>query len=91
VAFAYANRFYRLSYEPGRIARVVAAGTVAALAALWLVPAWPPLISLAARLLVTCGTFVGLLAASGFFRRSERAFVAEIVSKLRRRSNAITG
>jgi hypothetical protein len=39
----------RFSYEWGRLVRVVAAGVVAALAGLWLVPPWPPLAGLITR------------------------------------------
>ena len=86
VSFVFAQRFYRIHYEVGRIARVVAAGVIAALAGLWLVPDWPPLAGLAARALVTVATFAVLVAMSGFLRRSERAFAAELIAALRRRA-----
>ena len=85
VSFVFARRFYPISYEWGRLTRVVAAGAVAALAGLWLVPAWPPLAGLVARTLVTTGVFGALVAVSGFMRRSERAFAVELIAGLRRR------
>jgi len=88
VSFHFARRFYPVSYEVGRIARVLAAGVIAALAGLWLVPAWPPFIGLVARTGVTAAVFAGLLAASGFLRNTERAFVAETMAALRRRAPA---
>jgi O-antigen/teichoic acid export membrane protein len=85
VAMIFSRRFYPVKYEIGRIARVVIAGVIAALAGLWLVPAWPPLAGLIVRTLVTGGVFAALLAMSGFLRKSERAFVAETIASLRRR------
>lgn len=83
VAFAFARQFYPISYEIGRLIRVVACGALAALAALWLVPALPPVASLALRALSTVATFAALLALSGFFRKTERAFVGQLVARLR--------
>jgi O-antigen/teichoic acid export membrane protein len=91
VSFVFAQRFYRIHYEIGRIVRIVAAGVIAALAGLWLVPAWPPLAGLAARALVTLATFAALVAVSGFLRRSERAFAAELIAGFRRRQGARAG
>lgn len=90
VAFLFARRFYRIPYERGRIARVVLAGAVAGAAATWLLPPMPPLAGLACRAAVTIAVFGGLLAASGFLRRTERAFAAEMLARLRRRSPART-
>lgn len=86
VAFVLAQRFYPVAYETGRLARIVAAGVVATLAALWAVPNWTPLASLAGRMAVTLIGFAGLLAASGFFRKTERAFLREVLVRLRRRA-----
>lgn len=86
VSFAFAQRFYRIHYEIGRIARVIAAGVIAALAGLWVVPALTPLAGLIARAMVTVATFGVLIAISGFLRRSERAFAAELIASFRRRS-----
>ena len=86
VSFVFAQRFYRIHYEIGRIARVIASGMIAAMAGLWLVPAWPPVAGLIARGLVTVATFALLIAVSGFLRRTERAFAAELIAGLRRRT-----
>jgi O-antigen/teichoic acid export membrane protein len=88
VSFLLARRFYPVSYEVGRIVRVLASGVIAAMAGLWLVPACPPIIGLMARTGVTAAVFAGLLAASGFLRHTERAFVAETIAALRRRAPA---
>jgi O-antigen/teichoic acid export membrane protein len=86
VAFAFARQFYPIHYEVGRLVRVVACGVLAALAALYLPPALPPLAALGLRILITVGTFGGLLALSGFFRKSERAFAVELAKRLRKRA-----
>jgi hypothetical protein len=65
--------------------RVVAAGVLAALAGLHLVPELRPLAGLAARTAVTTGVFAALLALSGFLRQTERAFAAETWATMRRR------
>jgi O-antigen/teichoic acid export membrane protein len=88
VSFVFARRFYPVTYETGRIARIVAAGVLAAVAGLQLVPGWPPLAGLAARSVVTTGVFALLLAATGFFRRTERAFAAEMIARWRRGRSA---
>jgi O-antigen/teichoic acid export membrane protein len=88
VAFVFARRFYPIPYDAGRLARVIGAGALATLAGMWLVPAWPPLFALFAKLAVTVGAFGALLGASGFFRKTERAFVADLLAGLRRRNGA---
>lgn len=85
VAFVFAQRFYPILYEAGRLTRVVAAGVAACLVALWLVPGLPPVTGLLVRMLMVTAVFTTLLAASGFFRKTERAFVAETIALLRRR------
>jgi O-antigen/teichoic acid export membrane protein len=89
VAFFFARQFYPIEYEVGRLVRVVVSGTLAALAAIWLVPALPPLAALGVRAALTVGTFAALLAASGFFRKTERAFISELFARLRRRSSTL--
>ena len=89
VAFAFARRFYPIPYETGRLTRVVAAGGVSALAAVWLVPDVPPIAGLFARGLVTTAAFSGLLFTSGFFRKSERAFIVEVAARLRKRTGVL--
>jgi O-antigen/teichoic acid export membrane protein len=84
VAFVFSRRLYPIAYETGRIARVVAAGVVSVLAARWLVPAMPPAWGLVAHGAVTVAVFVGLLAATGFLRATERAFIHEAIARARR-------
>lgn len=88
VSFVFARRFYPISYEIGRITRILAAGVMAALAGLWLVPDWAPIVRLAVRAIVTTGVFAALLGATGFFRKTERAFAAEMIANFRRRRAA---
>ena len=89
VAFTFARRFYPIRYEIGRLIRVVAAGALAAVAGVWLVPGLPPVAGLVARGLVTTSAFGGLLLASGFFRKSERAFIVELATRMRKRSTVL--
>jgi O-antigen/teichoic acid export membrane protein len=88
VAFALARRFYPISYEIGRLARVAGAGAIAAAAGVWLVPNLAPVAGLIVRTAVTTVVFGGLLTATGFLRRTERAFLAETLAGLRRRPPA---
>ena len=88
VAFVFSRRLYPIPYEAGRLVRVLLAGTVATLAAVWLVPDWPALASLVTKLAVTVVIFASLLAATGFFRKTERAFANEMIGRLRRRGVA---
>jgi O-antigen/teichoic acid export membrane protein len=84
VAFLLAQRVYHVHYEHTRLARVVVAGVLAAVAGLML-PAMPPLAGLLARGLATVAVFALVLWASGFLRASERAFVREMWTRVRRR------
>jgi O-antigen/teichoic acid export membrane protein len=88
VAYVLARRLYPIPYETGRIARVVAGGALAALAGTWAVPEIPPLAGLVLRALVASGVFAAWLAATGFFRATERAFALEMIARLRRRPAA---
>jgi O-antigen/teichoic acid export membrane protein len=76
VAYLFARRLYPIPYEWFRLAKVIGAGLLAALAALWL-PEMPSLVGLGARGATALGVFVGLLAISGFLRGTERAFLRE--------------
>jgi O-antigen/teichoic acid export membrane protein len=84
IAGAYSRRFYPMRYETGRLARVVAAGVVAALAALAL-PHMKPLAGVLARGCTVVAVFGGLLWAGGFLRPTERALVKEILAAARNR------
>lgn len=87
VAYAFARRLYPIPYEWARIARVAAAGVVAAIGAR-LLPEMPPLAGLLARGAATAGLFVGLLWITGFLRATERAFVREQLARRKVRSAA---
>jgi O-antigen/teichoic acid export membrane protein len=82
-AFAFAQRLYPVRYETGRIVRVVAAGAAATLASLWLTPARPPLTSFLLHGTITVVVFIGLLWGSGFLRATERAFLREMLARMR--------
>jgi O-antigen/teichoic acid export membrane protein len=84
IAFMLSRSVYPVHYETGRIVRVLAAGVLASLAGLWLVPAWPPFAALVARTAVVLATFAALLLATGFLRKTERAFLAEMQGRWRR-------
>ena len=83
VAFVLARRVYPIPYESGRLARVVTAATVAAVAGLWLVPAFAPIVGLFLRAAVVVAVYGLLLWASGFMRTTERAFLKENLRALR--------
>ena len=85
VAFVFSQRFYPVRYETGRLARLIVAGTAAALAAIWLVPAMPPLAGLLMRGATSVAVYLTLLWATGFFRTTELAFVREVARRLSRR------
>jgi hypothetical protein len=63
---------------------VLAAGVVAALAGLAL-PTLPPWLGFLARGATTTAVFAGMLAITGFFRPTERAFLRELRHRVRRR------
>jgi O-antigen/teichoic acid export membrane protein len=88
VAGHFARRHYPMTYERGRIIRVVIAGMVAALVGLAL-PAMPPAAGVLARGTTTVVTFVALLYVGGFLRPTERAWLVSAWSvRLRRRRDA---
>jgi hypothetical protein len=72
-----------VAYETGRLVRIGFAGTVAALAALWLTPAWPSWLSLLAHGSITVAVYGALLWSTGFFRRTEIRLLREVVTRLR--------
>lgn len=76
VAYLFARRLYPIPYEWFRLAKVIGAGLLATLAALWL-PEMPSLVGLGARGATALAVFVGLLGISGFLRGTERAFLRE--------------
>lgn len=88
VAGYFASRHYPMTYERGRIARVVMAGVIAG-AAGWALPAMPPLVAVLVRGGATVILFGGLLHVGGFLRPTERAWLASAWSaRLRGRRDA---
>jgi O-antigen/teichoic acid export membrane protein len=84
VAFGLAQRLYPISYEAGRIARVVLAAVLAVVAAR-AIPAMPPLAGLLIRGTVTVLVYAGVLWATGFLRATERAALRDLRQLLRAR------
>jgi O-antigen/teichoic acid export membrane protein len=70
LAFGFSQRFYRIDYEWGRLARVAAAALLAYLAAGQL-PAMPAATGLVLRGATVVAVMGGLLALTGFFRPAE--------------------
>ena len=86
VAYAFAQRLYPMTYEWGRIARVIGAACVAAFAGRTLVPDLPPLAGLVAHGTLTVAVFAVLLWMTGFLRPSERAILSELERRWRSRA-----
>jgi len=84
VAFALAQRLYPMSYEWGRLLRLVVAAAVAVTVALWAVPPVAPVAGLALRPFVVVLVYGAILWSTGFLRPTERAFLVEIVERRRR-------
>lgn len=83
VAGFFARRHYPMTYETGRIARLVGAATLSAAAGL-LIPDVPPLAGVLLRGTTTVVVFVVLLWLSGFLRPTERAFLEMAWARARR-------
>jgi O-antigen/teichoic acid export membrane protein len=90
VAFAFSRRLYRIPYETGRLARIVAAAALAAAAGLWLVPDLPPLAGALVRTSMATAVYLGLLWVGGFLRPTERGFLRETMMRFGRMSRART-
>jgi len=80
----FAQRLYPIAYEKGRLARIVLAAAAAVLVAR-LLPATSPLAGLLARGMVVVGIYTAVLWMTGFFRATERAFMREMLARLRDR------
>jgi O-antigen/teichoic acid export membrane protein len=83
VAAVFARRAYPMPYETGRITRIVLAGVAAAVVSVTLVPPLPPLAGIAARGAAAVAVYLAALAATGFFRDSERRFLVELSRRFR--------
>jgi O-antigen/teichoic acid export membrane protein len=86
-ALAFAQRLYPVPYETGRLMRIVIAAAGSALLAR-LLPPMSPLAGLLARGTTAAAAYVALLWASGFFRATERAFLREMLARLRQQRPA---
>lgn len=85
IAMLFSQRLYPVRYEWSRLARVVAAGVLAYLVAVFALPGlmWSPLGVLARGSTVVC-TYAAGLAVTGFFSPRERARLALLWDGLRR-------
>ena len=81
VAFHFAQRFYPIEYEWGRLARVSGAALLGFLAARQL-PPMPALIGLLLRGAVVIAVTVGVLAATRFFKAAE----LDLLMRMKRRA-----
>ena len=70
IAFIFSQRYYRVTYEHGRLVRVIASALAAYLLAVAL-PSMAPLIGVLARGSTVAVTMVALLAATRFFKGEE--------------------
>lgn len=77
VAFCFSRRFYPVTYEYGRLARIGVAGVLAYVVA-DLVPPMHPLVAIAVRGLLVLAVFAALLRMSGFFNPEEMAVLARM-------------
>ena len=80
VAGYFAHHHYPMTYEKGRIARLVAAAAVSAAVAL-AIPPLPPLAGFLTRGSTTVVVFGALLWMAGFMRPTERAFLAGFLAR----------
>jgi O-antigen/teichoic acid export membrane protein len=88
VAGYFSNRQYPMTYETGRIVRIVIAAIIAG-AAGWALPEMPSGMGVLVRGSVTVFVFGSLLFAGGFLRPTERAWLASAWSaRLRGRRDA---
>jgi O-antigen/teichoic acid export membrane protein len=83
VAGYFASRHYHIAYEKGRIGRVVASAGIACATALTLPPA-RPIVGFLLRGSTTVAVFAALLWVGGFFRPTERAFLADLIARIKK-------
>jgi len=83
VAGYFARQHYPMTYETGRLLRLVLAGVVAAGAGVML-PDMDPLQGLFARGTTTLVIFGGWLALNGFLRPTERALIRRVLGRQER-------
>jgi len=83
VAGHFARQHYPMTYETGRLVRVVLAGVVAGTAGV-LLPDMAPLPGMFARGATTTVIFVSWLAFNGFLRPTERALILRVLGRTER-------
>jgi O-antigen/teichoic acid export membrane protein len=85
VSWRYSHRYFPITYEVGRLARVVLAAVLALAASRLLVPPLPPLVGLIAHGSLVLAVFVAVLALSGFFVAHEIEQTTKLLARIRRR------
>ncbi len=81
----FSRKFYPITYEWPRIARAVAAGVIAYLIPMALVPRTHPLLGVLLRGSLVTVAFPAALGLLGFFRAGELARLRALASRLRPR------
>ena len=77
LAFAFSQRFYSLTYEYGRLTRIIVVGLIAYVAGDTL-PPLAPMLAIPLRVLTVLVVFIGLLWISGFFKAEELAVIRRL-------------
>jgi O-antigen/teichoic acid export membrane protein len=85
VSYRFSQRFFPVTYETGRLLRVIGASLVALLASRLLVPALRPLAGLIAHGIVVLVVFGAALVLSRFFIPHEIEQMTRLVARVRRR------
>jgi O-antigen/teichoic acid export membrane protein len=84
VAFALSQRFYPIRYERGRLARVVAAGVVSYLTAVFVLPDFRlAIVGVVARGTTVLVLYLAILGATGFFHAKELSRLKTFAAQLR--------
>ena len=85
VSWRFASRFFPIDYETGRLVRVVGAALLSVSAAVWAVPALPPVAGFFARGATVVIVYVAVLVGTRFFIPHEIAQMSVLVTRVRRR------
>ena len=85
VAARFSQRFYPITYEGGRLARIVGAGLLALFIARMGIPAMRPVPAFLAHGLTVVLVFFGVLVATRFFVAHEVAELSRLLQRVRRR------
>jgi O-antigen/teichoic acid export membrane protein len=82
MAFAFSQRFYPLTYEYGRLARIAVVGAIAFVAGIAL-PPLSPILAIPLRVLTVLVVFTGLLWMTGFFKAEELSVLGRLRARPR--------